>query len=118
MNTALACGAPCHVNLATDQDEPTELAAQNRAMIRQICSIKLEYVAPIRSSELLSKLEREVSTGLGMWSVVVVQSEQHVTYTLMAGGGGREDQAYMEETDRLRRSRQLTLKKGAPGDQV
>ena len=36
--------------------------------------------------------------GLGMWSVLVVQSEQHVIYRLMAGGG-REAQAYMERTD-------------------
>ena len=33
-------------------------------------------------------------------------------------GGGREAQANMEETDRERSSRKLTLKKGAPGDQV
>ena len=43
--------------------------------------------------------ERE---GLGMWSVLVVQSEQHVIYRLMAGGGGggggREAQNNMEET--------------------
>ena len=50
---------------------------------------------PVRSSELLAKLEledldlilREDFTGLGMWSVLVVQSEQHVVYKLMAGGG-------------------------------
>ena len=41
--------------------------------------------------------------GFGMWSVLVVQSEQHVIYRLMAGvGGGRDAQAYMEETDRER----------------
>ena len=37
------------------------------------------------------------------------------------GGGGREAQANMEKTDGERlngSSRQLTLKKGAPGDQV
>ena len=33
------------------------LQRNNRAMIRQICSIKLEYVATVRSSELLAKLE-------------------------------------------------------------
>ena len=52
----------------------------------------------------------------------MVQSEQHVIYRLVAGGG-REAQAYMEETERRKTavcgsSRQLTLKKGAPGDQV
>ena len=52
-----------------------------------------------------------------MWSVRVVQSEQHM-------GGGGEAQANMEETDRVRvtdvsgSSPQLALKKGAPGDQV
>ena len=33
---------------------------------------------------------------LGMWSVLVVQSEQHVIYRLRAGGD-REAQANMEE---------------------
>ena len=77
-------------------------------MIRQICSIKPEDVATVRSSELLAKLEledlnlilreREGFAGLGMWSVLVVQSEQHVIYRLMAGGG-RKALANMEETD-------------------
>ena len=49
----------------------------------------------------MSFLEREVFPGLDMWSVLVVQSEQHVIYRLMAGGA-RETQAYMEETDRER----------------
>ena len=51
----------------------------------------------------------------------MVQSEQHVIYRFKAGGGGgggREAQANMEETDGERSSRQLTLKKGAPRDQV
>ena len=67
----------------------------DRAMIRQICSIKPEDVATVRSSELLAKLQledldlilREGFAGLGMWSVLVVQSEQHVIYRLKAGGG-------------------------------
>ena len=76
-------------------------------MIRQICSIKPEDVATVRSSELLAKLELEDLdlilrdrrlAGLGMWSVPVVQSEQHVIYRLMAGRG-REAQANLEETD-------------------
>ena len=37
---------------------------------------------------------------------------------LMWGGGGKEAQANMEETAVSGSSRQLTLKKGAPGDQV
>ena len=35
------------------------LADNDRAMIRQICSIKPEDVATVRSSELLAKLELE-----------------------------------------------------------
>ena len=69
-------------------------------MIRQICSIKPEDVATVRSSKLLAKLElvreRDGFAGLGMWSVLVVQSEQHVINRLMAGGG-REAQANMEK---------------------
>ena len=80
----------------------------DRAMIRQICSIKPEDVARVRS-ELLAKLEledlnlilREGFAGLGKWNVLVVQSEQHVIYRLMAGGD-REAQANMEETDTKR----------------
>ena len=78
------------------------LQRNDRAMIRQICSIKPEDVAMVRSSEvseLLAKLQLEdldlilrEKAGLGMWSVTVVQSEQHVIYRLKAGGG-REAQA-------------------------
>ena len=48
----------------------------------------------IRPSEVLALLELEdlnlilrEKAGLGMWSTIVVQSEQHVIYTLMASGG-------------------------------
>ena len=37
----------------------TNLQRNDRAMIRQICSIKPEDVATVRSSELLAKLELE-----------------------------------------------------------
>ena len=56
-------------------------------------TIKPEDVATIRSSELLAKLKhpdlilREGFAGLGMWSVLVVQFEQHVIYRLRADGG-------------------------------
>ena len=73
------------------------LQSNDRAMIRQICSIKPEDVATVRSSELLSKLElddlelilreREGFAGLGIWSILAVQSEQHVIYRLRAGEG-------------------------------
>ena len=74
----------------------TNLQRNDRAMIRQICSIKPEDMAMVRSSELLAKLELEDLNlilrergfaGLGMWSILVVQSKQHVIYRLMAGGG-------------------------------
>ena len=66
-------------------------------MIRQICRIRPENMATVRSSKLLAKLkledlnlilrEREGFAGLGMLRVLVVKSEQHVIYRLMAGGG-------------------------------
>ena len=40
----------------------TNLQRNDRAMIRQVCSIKPEDVATVRSSELLAKLELEDST--------------------------------------------------------
>ena len=55
----------------------------------------------VRSIELLAKLEDNnliSRAGLGMWMVLVVQSEQHVIYTLMAFGG-IEAQVNMEETE-------------------
>ena len=84
------------------------LQRNDRAMIRQICSIKPEDVARVRSSELLAKLQLEDLDLIlrerrlpwfGMWSVRVVQSEQHMICRLTASGG-REAQANMEETDR------------------
>ena len=42
--------------------------------------------------------EREGFAALGVWSVLLVQSEQHVIYRLMAGGG-QGGQGIMEETD-------------------
>ena len=66
----------------------TNLQRNDRTMIRQICSIKPEDVTTVRSSELLTKLELEdldlilrEKASLGVWSVLVVQSEQHVIYT-------------------------------------
>ena len=60
------------------------LQHNDRAMIRQICKIKSENVATVRSRELLAKLEledldlilRESSegfAGLDMWCILVVQ---------------------------------------------
>ena len=67
-------------------------------------------MATVRSSELLAKFEleeldlilreREGFAGLGMLSILLVQSEQNVINRLIAGGG----QANMEETDEKRLS--------------
>ena len=66
--------------------------------------------------------KRKDFAGLGMWSVLVVQSEQHVIYRLMAGGGqggpSLHGRNWRRETAMSGSSQQLTLKKGAPGDQV
>ena len=75
--------------------------------IRQICNIKPEDVAKVRSKELLAKLEleefdlnlRESFAVLDKLSILVVQSEQHLIIRLMAGGGAREAQDDLEETD-------------------
>ena len=67
------------------------MQCNNRAIIRQICSIKPEDVATVWSSELLAKLEdldlvlRKGSAGLDMWGFIVVQPEQHVIYRLTGG---------------------------------
>ena len=73
------------------------LQRNDRAMIRQICSFKSEDVATVRSSKLLAKLE-DLSLILrerrlrwcGHVERLVVHSEQHVIYRLMAvrGQGG------------------------------
>ena len=72
------------------------LQRNDRAMIRQICSIKPEDVARVRSRELLAKLQLEDLDlilrerrlpGLGMWRIRVVQSEQHMICRLTASGG-------------------------------
>ena len=63
------------------------LQRNDRAMIRQICSIKQKDVATVRSSELLAKLELE---DLNLIFREVVWA---------CGAGGREAQAILEETD-------------------
>ena len=57
---------------------------------------------PDQSASLffLSK-EREGFTDLGMWSVLVVQSEQHVIYRLMSGrGAGRPKLTWKKLTEK------------------
>ena len=74
-------------------------------------------MATVRSSELLAKLEledlnlisreREGFSGLGMWSVAVARSEQHMIYRLMAGWG-QGGKADMELTENDYREWKLT----------
>ena len=87
------------------------LQRNDRAMIRQICSIKPEDVARVRSSELLAKLQLE-DLGLILrerrlrWFGHVARSSGAIrtAYDMQIEGklGGREAQANMEETDRER----------------
>ena len=92
-----------------------------RAIFRQICSIKPEDVATVRSSEDRQRLslrtsfwEREGLAGLSTWSNLVMQSEQHVIYRFMAGWGwgGRGPKLTLKKLTEKDCHRQLTLKKG------
>ena len=58
MNTALACRVPSSMPSSMPLTK-MNLQRNDRAKIRQICSIKLEDLAMVRSSELLAKLELE-----------------------------------------------------------
>ena len=51
------CDAPCKLDLAFDKARPQRLLCNDRAMIRQICNVKPEGVATVRSNELLAQLE-------------------------------------------------------------
>ena len=57
-----------------------------------------------------------------MWSVRVMQSEQHMIWRLTASGGqggpSKHGRNWQRKTAVSGSSPQLTLKKGAPGDQV
>ena len=77
------------------------LQRNDRAIIRQICSIKPEDVARVRSSELLAKLQLEdldlilrerMLRWFGMWSDRVVQSEQQRYADWRQAGAGRPKQ--------------------------
>ena len=85
------------------------LQRNNRAMIRQICSIKPEDVATVRSSKLLAKFELEdldliLREERLCWfghvecSSGAIRTACDIQYRLMAGGG-REAKANLEETD-------------------
>ena len=105
------------------------LQCNDRAMIRQICSIKPEDVAMVRSSELLANLELEdldlILREKGLcWFGHVERSSDAVRTAcdVQIDGrlGGREAKAKVEETDRERlpwvgAHDRWPLKKGAPG---
>ena len=87
------------------------LQRNDRAMIRQICSIKPENVARVRSSELLAKLQLEdldliLRERRLRWFGHVERSSGAIrtAYDMQIDGkrGGREAQTNMEETDRER----------------
>ena len=85
------------------------LQRNDRAMIRQICSIKPEDVARVRSSELLAKFQLEdldliLRERRLRWFGHVERSSGAIrtAYDMQIDGKreGREAQANMEETDR------------------
>ena len=86
------------------------LQCNDRAMIRQICSIQPEDVATVRSSELLAKLELDdlnliLRERRLRWFGHVECSSGAVRTACdiqVGGRGGREAQANMEGTDRER----------------
>ena len=84
------------------------LQGNDRDMIRQICSIKPEDVAKVRSSELLAKLQFEDlnlilrERRLCWFGHVERPSGAIRTACDIQIEGGREAQANMEETDRER----------------
>ena len=84
------------------------LQLNDRAMIRQICSIKPEDVARVRSSELLANLQLEDILRERrlhwFWHVASSSGAIRTAYDMQIDGkrGGREAQANMEETDRKR----------------
>ena len=95
-------------------------------MIRQICSIKPEDVARVRSSELLAKLQLEdldliLRERRLRWFGHVECSSGAIrtAYDMQIDGKrgvGRPKQTWKPAVSGS--SPQLTLKKGAPGDQV
>ena len=123
MYNSLACEAPCSLSVKLGYWTRRTCSACS-AMIgfwsNKPLDMATSYWQSLRTST--SFWEREDFTGLGMWSVLVVQSEQHVIYRLMAGGG-RKNKANTEETDGERlpwveAHGSWPPKKGAPGDQV
>ena len=102
------------------------LQSNDRVMIRQICSIKPEDMATVRSSELLAKLQLEDldfilrERRLRWFGHVECSSGAIRTACDIQIEGkrrtGRPKQTWKKLTEKD--CRELTLKKGAPGDQV
>ena len=72
------------------------LQRNDRAMIRQICNVKPQDTATIRSIELLARLgiedldpywKKEGSACIDMWNAPMMQSRQPLTYRLMESMG-------------------------------
>ena len=105
-----------------------QLQRNSRAMIRQICNIKPEDMAKERSSKLLAKLELEdlnliLKARRLRWFGHVERSSGAVRTAcdIQIDGrrrAGRSKLTWKKLTDEWKLTRQLTLKKGAPGDQV
>ena len=118
------CGAPCSMPLTKTNLQ--RLKRNYRAMIRQICSIKPEDVATVRSSELLAKLQLEdmdliLRERRLRWFGHVERSSGAIKTACdiqIEGrrGAGRPKLTWKKLTERD--CREWTLKKGAPGDQV
>ena len=96
-------------------------------MIRQICSIKPEDVARVRSSELLAKLQLEdldliLRERRLRWlgHVERLSGAIRTAYDGRRGQGGpsKHGRNWQRKTAVSGSSPQLTLKKGAPGDQA
>ena len=106
------------------------LQCNDRAMIRQICSIEPEDVARVRLSELLAKLQLEDLDLIfrerrlrWIGHVECMSGAIRTAYDIQIDGkrgAGRAKLAWKKLTEAAvsGSSPQLTLKKGEPGDQV
>ena len=68
------------------------LQRNDRVMIRQICNVKPQDTATIRSTELFARLGTEdldliLKDGMDMWNAPTVQSRQLLIYRLMESVG-------------------------------
>ena len=99
------------------------LQRNDRAMIRQNCSIKPEDVATVRTSKLLAKLELEDLDLIFRerrlcWFGHVECSSGAIGTACDIQIGGRRGAGMPKLTWKKLTEKELILKKGAPGDQV